>query len=243
MAAAPSPPAAGEPERFEPGAFGGLPPELALARLPPGRHGLPRSFVADQQRLRIVAAMLRVLPRHGYPDTTIAHITGEAAVSRSAFYQQFGGKEECFLATYDLAAEWFCERVERATAAAASWPDRARAGVAEAVELLRANPAVAHLFAVEALQAGPAARERQQACLARFAAALRRQDRRRPEVSPELEELLLSGAVSLVARYVDGGRGEQIEAAVGTLVESLLVPYLDPEAGAEAPPRRRSASG
>jgi AcrR family transcriptional regulator len=222
------PGAGGEPERFEPGALAGLPAELALARLPPGRHGLPRAFVADQQRLRIVAAMLRVLPEHGYPDTTIAHITGEAAVSRSAFYQQFADKEECFLVTYDLATEWFCERVERAVAGAASWPDRARAGVGEAVGLLTANPAVAHLFAVESLQAGPAARQRQEAFLGRFAAALREEAPARPEVSPELEELLLGGAVSLIARYVDSGRGEEIEAAVGTLVESLLVPYLDP---------------
>lgn len=242
MAAAPSPPAAGEPERFEPGALAGLPPELALARLPPGRHGLPRSFVTDQQRLRIVAAMLRVLLEHGYPDVTITHITREAAVSRTAFYRQFADKEECFLATYDLAAEWFCARIERATAGATSWPDRARAGVGEAVSLLTANPPVAHLFAVEALQAGPAARERQQACLARFASALRQDEPARPEVSPELEEMLLGGAVSLIARYVDSGRPEQIEAAVGTLVESLLVPYLDPGAEAAATAPRHSAS-
>jgi AcrR family transcriptional regulator len=241
MAAAGPPGDGGEPDRFEPDALAGLPTELALARLPPGRHGLPRSFVADQQRLRIVAAMLRVLPEHGYPDTTIAHITGEAAVSRSAFYNQFADREECFLATYDLAADWFCARVERAAAGASDWPTRVRAGVGETVALLSANPAVAHLFAVEALQAGPAARERQQACLARFAAALRREEPGRPEVTPELEELLLGGAVSLVARYVDSGRAGQIEAAVGTLVESLLVPYLAPGEGVPAP--RRAGAG
>lgn len=222
------PGAAGEAERFDPGAFAGLPPELALARLPPGRHGLPRAFVTDQQRLRIVAAMLRVLSEHGYPGATIAHITGEAAVSRTAFYRQFADKEECFLATYDLAAEWFCERVERAVAGVTSWPDRARAGIDEVVALLTANPPVAHLFAVEALQAGPVARERQQACLARFAAALRQDEPPRPGVFGELEELLLGGAVSLIARYVESGRAEQLEAAAAALVESMLVPYLDP---------------
>lgn len=241
MVAGGTPGAGGEPDRFRPDALAGLPTELALARLPPGRHGLPRSFVADQQRLRIVAAMLRMLPEHGYPDTTIAHITAEAAVSRSAFYNQFADKEECFLATYDLAADWFCSRVERAAAAAPDWATRVRAGVGETVALLSANPAVAHLFAVEALQAGPAARERQQACLARFAVALRREEPGRPEVTRELEELLLGGAVSLVARYVDSGRAEQIDAAVGTLVESLLVPYLAPGEGASAP--RRASAG
>lgn len=225
-----APPGGGEPERFDPDALAGLPPEVALARLPPGRHGLPRSFVAGQQRLRILAGMLRALPEHGYPATTIAHVTGEAGVSRAAFYQQFANKEECFLATYEMASEWFCERVERAVAGE-SWPERVRTGVAAALSLLAANPAVAHLIAVEALQAGPAARERQRACLSRFAAAVGPGEAGRAEVTPELEELLLGGVVSLIARYVDSGRAEQLSDATATLVESQLIPYLGQEKG------------
>ena len=110
------PPSGGEPERFEPDAFEDLPAELALARLPAGRHGLPRSFVAHNQRLRILAALLRVLPQRGYVNTTIGHVIEEAGVSRAAFYQQFAGKEECFLEIYDLASRWLCRRVERAAA-------------------------------------------------------------------------------------------------------------------------------
>ena len=223
----------GEAERFDPDALAGLPPEVALARLPPGRHGLPRSFVAGQQRLRILAGMLRALPEHGYPATTIAHVTGEAGVSRAAFYEQFANKEECFLATYEMASEWFCGRVERAVAGE-PWPARVRTGVAEALSLLAANSAVAHLIAVEALQAGPAARERQQGCLSRFAAAVAPGEARRAEVPPELEELLLGGVVSLIARYVDSGRAEQLPEATSILVESQLIPYLGGD-GDEAP--------
>lgn len=226
MAAGEPPPAGGEPDRFEPDALAGLPAEVALARLPTGRHGLPRSFVAGNQRLRIVAAMLRVLPRHGYPATTIAHITGEAGVSRAAFYQQFASKEECFLATFDLASGWLCQRVERVVAAEEDWPARVRKGTAEALRLLAGNPAVAHLLAVEALQAGAAARERQQACLSRFAAAFRVGRPAGPEHQAELDELLFGGVVSLIARYVDSGRTEQLPEATAVLTEGLLIPYL-----------------
>jgi AcrR family transcriptional regulator len=235
-----APPGGGEPERFDPDALVGLPPEVALARLPPGRHGLPRSFVAGQQRLRILAGMLRALPGRGYPATTIAHVTGEAGVSRAAFYQQFANKEECFLATYEMAGGWFCERVERAVSGE-PWPGRVRVGVAEALSVLAANPAVAHLIAVEALQAGAAARERQQACLARFAAAVGPDAAHRAEVLPELEELLLGGVVSLIARYVDSGRAEQLPEATSILVESQLIPYLGQEAGVAQPSRFRGA--
>lgn len=223
-----SQPADGEPERFEPDALADLPPELALPRLPVGRHGLPRSFIVRHQRLRIVAAMVRVLPRHGYPGTTIAHLTEEARVSRASFYAQFESKEECFLATYDLAAEWLCERVERAVTEHKEWPSRVRAGVAEALRLLAANPAVAHLIAVEALQAGPAGRERRQACLIRFAEALRAGRPVRGELPVDLEELLLGGVLSLIARYVDTGRAERLPEATAELVQYLLIPYLEP---------------
>jgi AcrR family transcriptional regulator len=228
VAPAESPPG-GEPERFEPGALAGLHAELALARLPAGRHGLPRSFVARNQRLRIVAGMLRALPRHGYPATTIGHITHEAGVSRAAFYQQFTDKEECFLETYDLASRWLCERVERAVAGTEDWPARVRTGASETLRLLAANPAVAHLIAVESQQAGPLARERQQLLLARFAEALRAGRLGRRELPADLEDLLLGGVVSLIARYVDAGRAEQLPDATAVLVEYLLIPYLGAE--------------
>lgn len=216
----------GEPERFAPDAFTGLPVELALSRLPTGRHGLPRSFVLDNQRLRIVAAMLQVLPRHGYHGTTIGHLAQEAGVSRAAFYTQFESKEECFLATYDVASQWLCEHLECAVAAEEEWPDRVRAGASEALRLLAANPALANLLAVEASQAGPAARQCQHAFLARFAATLRDGRPGQPELPAGLEQLLLGGAVSLIARYVESDRTEQLTEATPELVQYLLIPYL-----------------
>lgn len=218
-----------EPPRFDLAGLAELPDELALGRLPVGRHGLPRSFVARNQRLRIVAAMLRALPRHGYPATTIGHVTQEAGVSRAAFYRQFASKEECFLATYDLAGEWLCQRVEEAVDPDEEWPARVRAGVAGALRVLAGNPPLAHLLAVEAAQAGPVARERQQACLGHLAAVLRAGRPHREDLPAGLEELLLGGVLSLIARYVDAGRAEQLPEATAELVHYLLIPYLEPE--------------
>lgn len=218
-----------EPEHFGSDALAGLSPELLLARLPPGRHGLPRSFVAGNQRTRIVAAMLRVLSRQGYPATTIGHVTEEAGVSRATFYRQFASKEECFLAAYDLAGEWLRERVAEAVGAGGEWPVRVRAGVSAALGMLAEHPALARLFAVEALQAGRAARERQRACLASFAAALRAGRSSGPELPVELEEMLLGGAIATIGRYVDAGRTAQLPEATVELVQYLLIPYLEPE--------------
>jgi AcrR family transcriptional regulator len=213
-----SPPADAEPDRFEPGQPPELPAELALSQLPSGRHGLPRSFVARNQRLRIIAAMLHALPRHGYAELTIGDLTKEAGVSRATFYGQFETKQECFLVTYDIAAQWICERVERVASAVREWPESARAGVAEAMRLLAANPDIAHLIAVEALQAGAAARRRRQVCIERLAEILRVGRLADAELPEELEELLIGGTLSLVGRYVDTGRVEQLPEAIDDLM-------------------------
>lgn len=213
--------------RFDPAGFAELPDKLALGQLPPGRHGLPRSFVVRNQRLRIVAALLRMLPVHGYAETTIGHITREARVSRAAFYGQFAGKEKCFLEAYDLSSGWLCSAVEEAVANE-RWPARIRIGVGAILRLLAANPQLAHLIAIEALQAGPAARKRQQASLTQLAEILGRGRPERPELPGDLEQLLLGGALSIVARQVENDRIEQLPEIEAALVECLLIPYLGP---------------
>ncbi len=223
------PPGGGSaPERFEPAVLAGLPPGFALKRLPVGRHGLTRAQVFRNQRMRLVEAMLQMLARRSYAEISIGNLAEQAGVSRSTFYEQFEDKEECFLVTYDLAARWFCERVERAMGARGEWPARVHAGVVEALRLLAGNRSLARLFAVDVLHAGPTARERQRACLARLAEALRVGRADRVDLPAELEEMLLGGALATIARYVDSDRIEQLPDATTELLQYLLIPYLGP---------------
>lgn len=215
-----------EPPRFDPASLAELPDRLALGRLPAGRHSLPRSFILRHQRLRIIAAMLRSLSLYGYAGITIDHLTREAGVSRTAFYGQFAGKEECFLATYDLAGEWLCAHVAAAVDADGEWPERVRDGVSEVLRLLAANPALARLIAVEALAAGPAARERQQVCLAQFAETLRAGRPPGAGLPIELEEMLLGGVIATIGRYVDAGQPDRLPETTEEVVQYLLIPYL-----------------
>lgn len=219
-------PGSPEPERFEPASPAGLAPELPRGRLPPGRHRLSRSLVRRNQRMRIVAAMMRSLAKRGYTATTIGHLTADAGVSRGAFYEQFADMEECFLATYDLATAWFCERIELAAAKSTKWPVRIRLATERALALLAANPELSHLFAVDVLHAGSIARRRQQDRLATLAELLRAGRSAPGELPAELEEMLLGGALSTIARYVDSGRVARLPEAAGELLEYLLLPYL-----------------
>jgi AcrR family transcriptional regulator len=205
------------------------PPELA--RLPPGRHGLPREFVAHNQRERLIAGLAEAVAENGYAGTTIAHITRHAAVSRRTFYEHFSSKDECFVAAYDTVMAELRQRVDQAFNQEEDWPQAVRAGIAAMLEFLTAEPHLARLSMVEALVAGPVVIERYDAAiqgLVPYFAAGR--DGRSAEVlaglSPSTEEALVGGMVSLISRRIFAERTEELESLLPDLVEFALTPYL-----------------
>ena len=72
-----------------------------LHQLPPGRHGLPRAFVAANQRERILSAVGDVASVAGYSDMTVEGVIVTAGVSRRTFYEHFKSKDEAFLAAFE----------------------------------------------------------------------------------------------------------------------------------------------
>jgi AcrR family transcriptional regulator len=206
------------------------PPELA--RLPPGRHGLPREFVTHNQRERLIAGLAEAIAENGYSGTTIAHITRAAAVSRRTFYEHFSSKDECFVAAYDTVMNELQERVTEAFESEhEDWAHSVKAGIDAMLEFLAAEPNLARLCMVEALVAGPAVVERYDAAIQGFVPYFKQgREGRPPEVLSRLssttEEALVGGMVSLISRRIIAGKAEQLEELLPDLVEFTLTPYL-----------------
>jgi AcrR family transcriptional regulator len=214
----------------------GYPPELA--RLPPGRHGLPREFVTHNQRERLIAGIAEAIAENGYAGTTIAHITRAAAVSRRTFYEHFSSKDECFVAAYDTVMKELQERVSAAFEESEEWPQAIRGGIEAMLEFLAAEPNLARLCMVEALVAGPAVVERYDAAIQSFVPYFQQgREGRPPEVlarlSPTTEEALVGGMVSLISRRIIAGKTEELEELLPDLVEFTLTPYLGSAEAAE----------
>ncbi len=212
------------------------PPELA--RLPPGRHGLPREFVVHNQRERLIAGLAEAIAENGYSGTTIAHITRHAAVSRRTFYEHFSSKDECFVAAYDTVMKELQERVSEAFDGAEDWPHKVKAGIGAMLSFLAAEPNLARLCMVEALVAGPVVVERYDAAIQGFVPYFQTgREGRPPEVlarlSPTTEEALVGGMVSLISRRIIAGKAEQLEELLPDLVEFTLTPYIGSADAAE----------
>lgn len=205
------------------------PPELA--RLPPGRHGLPREFVSHNQRERLIAGLAAAVSENGYAGTTIAHITRNAAVSRRTFYEHFESKDECFVAAYEAVMSELRQRVGDAYDKEEEWPLAVRSGIAAMLEFLVAEPHLARLSMVEALVAGSVVVERYDAAIQSLVPYFAAGREGRPAevlaaLSATTEEALIGGMFSLISRRIFADRADELESLLPDLVEFTLTPYL-----------------
>lgn len=209
--------------------------EEASPRLPAGRHGLPREFIAQNQRERITTALVDTVAERGYNATTVAHITKAASVSRRTFYEHFADKEACFLAAYEMVADHIRDSMQVAAEAFEEWPQKVRAALATMLRFLAGEPELARVCMIEPVAAGGEIAARHRASMQGFVEILKAG---RPEHSGErplpeaTEATLVGGIVSLIVREINAGRTEQLEQLLPDLVELTLAPYLGGEEAA-----------
>lgn len=212
-------------------------------QLPPGRHGLSRSFVADNQRGRILMATIDATAAIGYAKMSVEDIVRGAGVSRRTFYELFANKHEAFLAAFDAGAAALLHTVELATDAESTFEGKVIAGFRAFVETLAASPGPAHVCIVEALAAGPEAIERRTAVMASFSQLI---EDHAPALAgghrlPALTaETIVGGVYETIFRRIAAGRLQELPALLPDLIESALLPYVGPRAAAAHARRLRA---
>jgi AcrR family transcriptional regulator len=208
----------------------------------PAAQALPPELTGNDQRSRLLNGALAAVAERGYAATAVAHIIGEAGVSRTTFYETFANKEACVLATYDLLTEWLGRQIAAAVEGAESWPEAVGAAVEAGFRALASDPRIAPFCALEILQLGRVGFARFEHTIERLAtplAAGRQRCAWGPELPPELEQTLVGGAIWLLGhekRLDDPARLSQL---VAEITYFLLTPYRT----AGDPPRGGSGAG
>lgn len=213
----------GEPKRAEAKA-GGIP------RLPPGRHGLPREFVVENQRARISAGIIAAVAESGYDQVTISQIAAAAGVSRRTFYQYFRSKQDAYRAALAAIVEHLLAEAEQAGAGQEQWVERLGAELDAVLSVFAANPDLARCCLVVPVYAGEEIAAGYRAALREVRERIRRGSPTDREPSAALEQAMIGGAVAIVEQKVKAGEGERLAELRQELLAFIARPYLGIEA-------------
>jgi AcrR family transcriptional regulator len=183
--------------------------------LPPGRHGLPRQFVAQNQRERMLVAIVSAVSEKGYQATTVEDVVRGSGVSRKTFYEQFKNKEDCFLAAYDELVGRLVAAVDQAYHAQTGWQARAVAAVGALLEFFASEPEAAQIGMIEVMAAGPVALERYRLAQRGFTVYLQETAERSSyteDISRDAALAAIGGMAAVIAEMVREGKTRQLPA-------------------------------
>lgn len=200
-----------------------------LAKLPPGRHLVPRDFVQQNQRERMLLATAELVAERGYQKTTIELIAKTARVALSTFYEHFSSKEECFLAAFDESVAAARQVFEEVLDTEQPWPDQIAASLEIMLEMIVAEPSRARLCIVESQAAGGAALARYQAMLEGIAPKLREGRQFNPRASrlPDGLEIAVAGGLAwLIHQRLVSDRVDDIKVLLPEMLQVTLTPYV-----------------
>jgi AcrR family transcriptional regulator len=186
-------------------------------------------MVAFNQRERLLAALASTVAEDGYNKVTVARITAAASVSRRTFYENFADKEACFIAAYEALDDYLASLMAEAAERESEWPERVASTYGELIRFLASRPELARLYLVEAAAAGERMGPLRRASAERFIELLepgRRHGEKGRELAEGMEEALVGGVMTLLARRVVAGEAEQLGELIASVVEFVLAPYL-----------------
>jgi AcrR family transcriptional regulator len=195
-------------------------------QLPSGRHGLKRSFVAANQRERILSAVAQAAAALGYAQMSVEAIIERAGVSRRTFYDHFKNKEDAFLAAYDAVTQQQVKQVRLAYLKEATARERLRAGMGAYLEFTANEPEFARMCIVEALAAGPRALARRSDAVRMFAEII---EENIHELAPDCPvaalaaETIVGGIHEVVFSRILAGRTDELPGLVDDLLTTILM--------------------
>jgi AcrR family transcriptional regulator len=173
--------------------------------IPAGRHTLPPEEVSERQRERLLRAMARCASELGYQNTRVADVVRVAKTSRSAFYDHFEDKQECFLEVYRRMTETFITAALDAAAAVEPWQEKLEAGISTYFRWMAQHPEVARSTIIEIHEAGRAglvARSKALQQWMRTIEGVAILARRSGEELPELDEVAFAAIILSAEAYV-----------------------------------------
>lgn len=213
--------------------------DLALSyTAPPSPLPRPRTRVSPAPRqhdpdpgARLLYAIAELSAQKGYRNVSVNDLAPHAHTSLRTVYDRYGGKEQCFLAAFEMTR---ARTLEHALAAfeplMPDWPQALHAAFAAIMRYFASEPDLARLVMVEVLAAGPIAFERRDEGIRSFVRLFEPGYDRAAHAPKIAAEAIPFGVYALVHRHLVQGRPA---ASLPQLVPDATFFALAPAIGTE----------
>lgn len=194
-----------------------------------GTGGAPHApaRVVQDQRARIMQALVDVLAERGFAGTTIALVVTRAKVSTRTFYELFAGLEECLIVIMDSALEQVVAIASRELAMAESWQQGLRSALAAVLTFFDREPALARVCIVEALAGGPAVLKHREGVIEAFRSpVIERIKRDVPAIAPLVAEGMMSSVLGIMHTHIVKDEYGPFIELLGPLTGLAMAPYI-----------------
>ncbi|MBC5766568.1 TetR/AcrR family transcriptional regulator [Ramlibacter albus] len=183
-----------------------------------------------QHRRRLLEGMAHAVAAKGYPDTTIADIVREAAVSRRTFYEHFNTKAECLIALYVASSHKGLKTLREAIDPSHEWQTQVETALTAYFGSMAESPVLMRTLFIEILGLGAeglAARRRVNEEIADFILGVVNGPSGHPRKTPlshDMAMAIVGGINELVLQYIEEnkvGRLRELVEPASELVRSV----------------------
>jgi AcrR family transcriptional regulator len=181
---------------------------------------------------RLLRSVLRLAVVEDYQMLTAPQIAEEAHVPIEAFFELFPGRDECFLAAFDMLGDELLRLVADPALVSSDWPSAVRHTIGKLMRYLADRPLYAHTIAAEAFAAGPTMMQRNLE-LARSIATLLTEGAPASAQSDLAVEGVAGAVWHTVRCQVTGEQIHLLPALSDYLSYVVLAPYIGAEAATE----------
>ncbi len=194
-------------------------------------------LATSAKREAILEGMLEAVGADGYERTSVRTVLDRTGAYRQAFYDNFTGKDDCYLQAYDLGVERVEAQVLAGTEGKHSWQGKLRSGLAALLDLLDAEPDVGRALIVEVHAAGSEALAKRAAAMQHPAAFL---DQAREVATAEAlkpppiaSENVVAGIHSVIHGRLATGANDGFRQLLPDFIYFATLPYFGPKIASE----------
>jgi AcrR family transcriptional regulator len=186
------------------------------------------------KRQRILQAMLEAVGTSGYEQTTVQDALQRGGLYRQAFYDNFEGKEDCYLQALEAGMAWVELAMREAAAGESTWRGRLRGALSGLLGFLDEQPDVGRALLVEVHAAGPPAVERRTEAVERAAAMMDLAREESEDDAPAISaEAVVAGILAVLHTRLATGQVDGYGLLLPELMYLAVLPYFGADAAAD----------